>query len=159
MAQFASCGRGVHLSGRPFIGAPQCVRLGDNVHIGSGAFIRAKGGLTIGDNTHISRNLVLYTQNHDHEGERLPYDDHLLLEGVTIGRNVWIGMNVCIAPGTTIGDGAIIGLGTVVAGEVPPMAIVVSAPWRIVGERDQDHYDDLDARAQFGGRGGRPFTS
>jgi maltose O-acetyltransferase len=158
LGRCAEVGHGVHLNANIELTGAWAVRIGNNVYIGSGAFIRANGGLVIGDNTHISRNLLLYTMNHDYMGTVLPYDDGLLYKPVTIGRNVWIGMNVCIAPGASVGDGAIIGMGTVVAGEVPPLAIVASAPWRIIGHRDPSHYEALERDGRYGGRGGKPLT-
>jgi hypothetical protein len=95
--------------------------------------------------------------DHEFEGEALPYDNRLRLRPVDIGRNVWIGMNVCIAPGTKIGDGAIVGMGTVVAGEVPPLAIVASQPWRIIGHRDSGRYQRLDTEGRYGAAGGVPL--
>lgn len=156
--RLGSAGRGVRFAGRSVITGAGNAHFGDNVHIGDGAYIRAEGGLEIGSNTHVSRNMVLYTMNHDIAGTALPYDDSQILRPVKIGRNVWIGMNVCIIPGTTIGDGAVIGMGTVVFGEVPPMAIVGSQPWRIIGERDEDLYRELDAAGRYGGSGGKPFV-
>ena len=153
------CGKGVRFNGRIVITSPESVSIGNNVHIGDNAWIKGEGGLVIGDNTHISRNLVLYTVNHDYLGSRLPYDENLIKKPVQIGRNVWIGMNVCIAPGTVIGDGAIIGIGTVVFGKVPPLAIIGSAPWRIIGERPADHYNRLDFLKAYGGINGNPLNS
>ena len=125
--------------------------IGNNVHINDGAYIRAEGGVTIGDNTHISRNMVLYSINHDYKGNLLPYDNNLILKPVVIGKNVWIGMNVCIAPGTTIGDGCIIGMGTTVSGNIPPLSIIGSAKAVIIGKRDEFHYDILDRNKRYGG--------
>jgi maltose O-acetyltransferase len=155
IASLGSAGEGVWFSSRPvhLSGAGQ-VHIGSNVSIGMHPYLRAEGGLTIGDNTKISRNLLLYTVNHDIEGIRLPYDDRVVPKPVSIGRNVWIGMNVCIAPGTTIGDGAVVGMGTVVSGTVPPLGIIGSAPWRIIGERDEEHYRRLEAEGRYGGRSG-----
>ena len=131
--------------------------VGHNVHFGDNAFIRAEGGLVIGDNTHISRNLVLYTINHDYDGTRIPYDDRMVEKPVTIGRNVWIGMNVCIAPGTVIGDGAIVALGTAVSGTVPPLAIVGGRKWKVLGMRDESTYKSMDKQKAYGGPDGIPF--
>ena len=92
--------------------------------------------------------------NHEYEGECLPYDANRVLKPVRIGRNVWIGMNVVVIPGVTIGDGSIIGMGTVVARDVPPLAIVGSAPQRVLKERDEEHYRALDAAESYGGMSG-----
>ena len=156
--EFGSCGWGLHINGIVTITGTKQIVIGNNVHIGHGAYICGDGGLEIGDNTHISRNLVLYTMNHDYEGRRLPYDEDMVHKPVKIGRNVWIGMNVCIAPGTTIGDGAIVGMGTVVFGEVPALAIIGSAPWQQVGTRDTGHYARRDGDRAFGGVNGRSLS-
>lgn len=47
-----------------------------------------------------------------------------------------IGANATILPGLTIGSGAMVGAGAVVVRSVPPMAIVVGNPARIVGYVD-----------------------
>jgi acetyltransferase-like isoleucine patch superfamily enzyme/2-polyprenyl-3-methyl-5-hydroxy-6-metoxy-1,4-benzoquinol methylase len=141
------------------ISDPSKVVIGKNVHIGNNAFIKSDGGLTIGDNTHISRNLTLYTVNHNYASDILPYNSEMIFKKVIIGKNVWIGMNVCITPGTIIGDGAIIGMGTVVSGYVPPLAIVGSQKWRILGERDKKHYHDILKRNRFAKENGLLYTS
>jgi len=156
--KLGSHGQGVGFYGTIRISAPEKMKLGNNVHIGNNAYIRADGGLTIGDNTHISRNLVLYTLNHDYHGTRLPYDENKVTKPVVIGRNVWIGMNVCILPGTNIGDGAIVGMGTVVNGDVPPMSIIGSQKWQMLKQRDIDHYTKLDHEQSYGGPSGFPFV-
>lgn len=56
-------------------------------------------------------------------------------EKVTIGNDVWIGTNATIFSGVTIGDGAIIGAFSVVAKDVPPFAIVVGNPAKVVRYR------------------------
>ena len=60
---------------------------------------------------------------------------------------------------SVIGDGAIIGMGAVVSGEVPPMASIGSAPWRVLKHRDPQHYERLEAEKRYGGANGRPWTS
>lgn len=56
-------------------------------------------------------------------------------EPVIIGNDVWIGRNVTILQGVTIGDGAVLGTNTVVAKDIPPYAIVVGNPARIIKYR------------------------
>jgi acetyltransferase-like isoleucine patch superfamily enzyme len=54
---------------------------------------------------------------------------------VTIGHDVWIGEQAMIARGVTIGDGAIVGARTLVLEDVPPYAVVVGHPARILRYR------------------------
>lgn len=152
--RFGKCGKGVHVRYPARITGWKHIEIGDNVHINRNAFIRGEGGLKIGDNVHIASNLVLYTINHNYEGDALPYDHTLVRKPVVIGKNVWIGVNVVIIPGVTIGEGAIIGAGTVVSRDVPPLAIVGSQPPRIIKFRDEDHYFDLERRRRYGGVSG-----
>ncbi len=54
---------------------------------------------------------------------------------VTLGHDVWVGHGVVILPGVTIGNGAAIGAGAVVTKDVPPFAIVVGVPGRVLRHR------------------------
>jgi phosphonate metabolism protein (transferase hexapeptide repeat family) len=54
---------------------------------------------------------------------------------VSIGPDVWIGHGAIVMPGVTIGTGAAIGSGAVVTHDVPPFAIVVGVPARILRYR------------------------
>ncbi|MGI5950228.1 MAG: CatB-related O-acetyltransferase [Brooklawnia sp.] len=52
---------------------------------------------------------------------------------LSIGNDVWMGHNSIVQPGvSTIGDGAVIGAGAVVSKDVPPYAVVVGNPGRVV---------------------------
>ncbi|MCB9360304.1 MAG: CatB-related O-acetyltransferase [Flavobacteriales bacterium] len=57
---------------------------------------------------------------------------------ITIGNDVFIGMNVTIIDGVTISDGAIIGAGAVVSKDIPPYAIAVGSPIKIIKYRFSD---------------------
>jgi acetyltransferase-like isoleucine patch superfamily enzyme len=54
---------------------------------------------------------------------------------VTIGNDVWIGEEAMLGQGVTIGDGAIIGARALVLKDVPPYAIVVGQPARVLRYR------------------------
>jgi acetyltransferase-like isoleucine patch superfamily enzyme len=55
---------------------------------------------------------------------------------LTIGNDVWIGQNAIILPGcSSIGDGAIIGAGSVLNKDIPPYAIALGNPCRVIGYR------------------------
>lgn len=153
---FQSRGSLVRLNGDNFnFIYPQNIILANNIHIGNNAYFNASGGLIIGDNTHISRNVTIYTVNHNYKGRALPYDNDEFHKPVFIGKNVWIGMNVSILPGVTIGDGAIIGMGTVVNNDVKPLEIFGTSKSQKIGERDESHYNILNTNKSFGGINGR----
>jgi acetyltransferase-like isoleucine patch superfamily enzyme len=59
-------------------------------------------------------------------------------ERVVIGNDVWIGRGAIILSGVTIGDGAIIGAGAVVSKDIPPYAVAVGCPIKIVRYRFSD---------------------
>jgi virginiamycin A acetyltransferase len=54
---------------------------------------------------------------------------------VEIGNDVFIGINVTVLDGVKIGDGAVIGAGAVVSKDIPPYAIAVGCPIRIIKYR------------------------
>lgn len=54
---------------------------------------------------------------------------------IVIGNDVFIGANVTILDGVTIGDGAVIGAGAIVSKDIPPYAIAVGCPIRILRYR------------------------
>lgn len=62
----------------------------------------------------------------------------------TIGNDTWIGHGAMIKNNLTIGDGAVVGQGSVVTKDVPPYAIVVGNPARILRFRfDDDTIESL----------------
>lgn len=54
---------------------------------------------------------------------------------IIIGEDVWMGANCTVMPGITIGRGAIIGTGSLVTKDVPPYALVVGSPAKVVGKK------------------------
>jgi len=146
-------GIGCKIYGRIYIQNPDNLVLGDYVRIGGNAFFHCLGRVVIGDNTRISRNLLIYSENHNiNSSEFIPYDNSYIYKDVTIGNSVWIGMNVTITPGVTIGDGAVIGMGTTVSEDVPAGAIVVGAKQRIVKYRDMKLFLDLLDKEKYYGK-------
>jgi hypothetical protein len=65
-------------------------------------------------------------------------------EGIKIGSDVWIGFRAMVLSGVTIGHGAVLGAGCVVAKDIPPFAVVVGNPARIIKYRfDKSIIDEL----------------
>jgi len=67
---------------------------------------------------------------------------------IVVGHDVWIGMDAIILSGLTIGHGAVVATRSVVAGNVPPYAIVGGIPAKIIRFRfNQSTIDRLLAAA------------
>jgi len=66
----------------------------------------------------------------------------------SIGHDVWIGHGVTVIAGKKIGTGAIVGSGAVVTKDIPPYAIAVGVPARVIKYRfPQNVADQLQAIA------------
>lgn len=57
---------------------------------------------------------------------------------VRLEDNVWVGFDSVVGPGVTLGRGCIVGCKTVVTEDVPPNAIYVGQPGRIIRYLDDD---------------------
>jgi acetyltransferase-like isoleucine patch superfamily enzyme len=62
---------------------------------------------------------------------------------VTLEDNVWVGFDSVILPGVTLGRGCVIGCKTVVDADVPPYAVVVGSPARVLRHLDPDDTDEV----------------
>lgn len=145
-------GRNVHICPNYHFSSSRNIDIGDHVWIGELFFAKAEGGIKIGSGTIISRNVEIWTSNHNYDSEDLmciPYDRRFVAKPVVIGENVWIGSRVTILPGVTIGEGAVIGAGTVVSKDVPPCAVVGGNPVRVIKYRSQEVYYKLKAEGKI----------
>ena len=113
------------------------------MHCSIGKFSSISWNVSIGGANHdynkVTTHSFLYNSSFgmikDEEGL---YDRYT--EVCEIGNDVWIGSGAQILRGVQIGDGAIIGAGTVVNKKVPPYAIVVGSPARIIRMRFEEKY-------------------
>lgn len=65
---------------------------------------------------------------------------------VVLEDNVWVGFDSVILPGVRLGRGSVVGCKTVVHSDVPPYAVIVGSPARIVRYLEAD--DTNEARAE-----------
>ncbi len=101
----------------------------DGVQIASGVKIYC--GVFVGHNTIIEQEAVL-SPNACMADRQFLGDDHPA-SPVIIRKGAMIGANAVILPGIAIGEHAVIGAGAVVTRSVPPNAVVVGSPARIIG--------------------------
>jgi len=102
------------------------VVIGDNVTVKSG--VQLWDGMRIEDNVFVGPN-VTFTNDLFPRSKAQP--EHFLQTTIKAGAS--IGANATILPGLTVAEGAMVGAGAVVTRSVPPNAIVIGNPARIVG--------------------------
>jgi maltose O-acetyltransferase len=66
---------------------------------------------------------------------------------ITLEDNVWVGFDAAILPGVTLGRGCVVGCKTIVTKDVPPYAVVVGNPARILRFLEPDDTDAVRKRA------------
>ena len=135
------------------------VLFGPNVSIGDYSYIHGPGRLsevTIGKYCGIARDFSVITSNHAYtsfanyplfhqmnsplHGKKVEKDStHLVdLRDLVIENDVWIGERVTILSGVKIGDGAIVGACSFVNRDIPPYAIAVGVPAKVIRYRFND---------------------
>ena len=124
------------------------VTVGDYCNF-NGMQVLGGGKVHFGDYFHSGTECMIITQNHNYEGEMIPYDNTYIYKDVIIGECVWFGNRVIVTGNVTIGEGAIIAAGSVVCKDVPPLAIVGGNPAKVIKYRDKVHYYKLKAEGKF----------
>jgi acetyltransferase-like isoleucine patch superfamily enzyme len=110
--------------------------LGPKVFLGPYVVIYGHGGVNIGDSCLISMHSRILSSNHTIApvGRDIRLEPDILLP-TRIGRDVWLGAGVTVLGGVTIGDGCVVGAGAVVADDLPPYAVAVGAPAKVIRQR------------------------
>lgn len=118
------------------------VSVGNNCNF-NGMIVAGAGHVKIGDYFHSGIECMIISQNHNYEGEMIPYDNTNIPKTIIIGECVWFGNRVMVVGNVNIGEGAIIAAGSVVVKDVPPLAIVGGNPAKVIKYRDKEHYYKL----------------
>jgi len=141
---------GTKVGARVILGDQSCVRervtIGDDVVVGRGSLVENDttiGALTkiqadayitaystLEDNVFIAPCVVTTNDNFMGRTEKR----HGLIKGPTIRRGARVGGGAILCPGVEIGEEAFVGAGAVVVKDVPPRAVVVGNPARVLRE-------------------------
>lgn len=102
------------------------VRIGNRVTVKNG--VQLWDGIIVEDDVFIGPNATFANDKFPRSKRHLPQPVRTL-----IGKGSSIGAGAVILPGLTIAENAMVGAGSVVTKDVPPNAIVVGNPARVVG--------------------------
>ena len=138
--KFGFCGKNVEVRSHN-ICKPGNLFLYDNTNIFSGfTFVSEDGHFIMKAGSGSAQGLTVVTDNHARETGKLLKDPELfygrkgnVARDVIVEEDVWIGANVTLLPGAKIGRGCNIGAGSVIRSSVPPYAIVLGNPAKVVG--------------------------
>ena len=137
------------------------IELGENCTIGLGAFVQGMvtlgndcsvqaysiivaygsreepgGEVRIGNGVRIAPQCMLIGANHNIGADLPIHRQGLSHKSIIIEDDVWLAGNVKVTAGVTIGKGAVVGAGAVVTKDIPPMAVAVGVPARVIHYRE-----------------------
>jgi len=112
------------------------IEIGSWTTIGYQCFLFASESITIGDNCLIAPFCYFVDSNHGIAKDELIRKQPMTPGPIRIGSDVWLGVGVTVTAGVTIGDGAVIGARSVVTEDIPPNAIAVGSPARVIRYRE-----------------------
>lgn len=115
------------------------LRVGRGSWIGQGAFLHAAGGIEIGEIVGVGPKVAILTSTHEEPSAEAP--ERPIMHGplhfapVRLEDGCDIGVGAILLPGVTVGRGAQVGAGAVVTRDVPPRAVVIGNPARLLRQR------------------------
>ena len=128
------CGRQVDFEPHILIRNPKNVRIGDGCSFGSFVILDAHDRITIGRDCMFAAKVTISTATHDYSLE--PMNQRTITKAVVIEDGAWFGVGATVLPGVRVGRGAVVGAHALVTKDVPPYAIVVGVPARVLRYRN-----------------------
>ncbi len=120
------------------IGYGGSVIIGEFTHIQGRCNLKGfVSDLIIGSNVQIAPGCAFSPYEHVFDDPNRPiWAQGLRSKGpIVVEDDVWLGLDVKVLDGVTIGRGAVVGAGAVVTKDIPPFAIAVGVPARVIGYR------------------------
>jgi acetyltransferase-like isoleucine patch superfamily enzyme len=135
--------RGIRIGNGVFIGRNtilSCkngdIELDDGANIGFNCELFSASRVRIGANVLMAAYTYVIGGDHDFSDPSRPVLEQARVSaGVDIGAGAWLGAGAKILDGVTIGEHAVIGAAAVVRDSVPPHAVAVGIPARVVSAR------------------------
>jgi fatty-acyl-CoA synthase len=108
------------------------IEIGPDTALGLGTVVNAGADVSVGRGALAGAHCVINASDHGMIAGRPIRDQSYEHAPIVIGDDVWLGAGSFVAKGSTIGTGAVISAGAVVSGTIPPNAVAVGSPARVV---------------------------
>jgi len=111
--------------------------IGDRSSVNPFSLLNGFGDLRIGSDVRIASHCVILSSTHGHEDPATSIREQgIEKQATSIGDDVWLGAHVVVMGGITIGAHCVVGAGSVVTSDIPPFAVAVGAPARVIRMRN-----------------------
>lgn len=131
-------GRDVRIAPNVSLAHAERIELGDQVQIGARCSLwagKTTSRIRVGARTTFGPECFVTAADYGLAAGTRITDQAMVEHDITIGEDCWIGARAILTAGISIGDGAVIGAGSVVTRDVPPGAIAVGVPAKVVKMR------------------------
>jgi acetyltransferase-like isoleucine patch superfamily enzyme len=135
------------------------IRIGSDTHIQPYCILNSViGKLIIGRMVQVAAHCSFFPYTHRIDDASVPIQEQGFSSkgGIVVEDDVWFGTGARVLDGVRIGRGAVVGAGAVVTRDVPPYAVVVGSPARVIAERTTNLEPTLP---EVGGRAALPTAS
>jgi acetyltransferase-like isoleucine patch superfamily enzyme len=134
---------GIRIGSRVFLGRNTIltckdgdIELEDGVNVSFQCAVFSASSVRIGADTLLAAYCYVVGGGHEFERTDVPVIDQARpSKGIDVGRGAWLGAGAVILDGVTVGHDAVVGARSVVTQDVPPFAIAVGAPARVLRDR------------------------
>ena len=127
----------LNCGGMAWSGGRGGITVGAESYVGPHSVLFGAGEIHIGNKVAIGPDCVITSHGHTFaDGQLDIIDQETEFEPVVIEDDVYIGTGSVVLHGVRIGRGAVVGAGAVVSRDVPPGAVVLGVPARVVRYRE-----------------------
>ena len=114
--------------------------LGSNIYLVD-ALLNAgdkEGKIIIEDNVFFGHGVKILARGHDYKLINIDRQKSVIEAPIVIKKGAWVGSGAIVLKGVTLGEHCVVGAGSIVTKDIPPKAVVVGNPAKIIKYIDRE---------------------